>query len=69
MAFDKNRYNNEYKKMNYTRTKIMFPKGKKALLKQRADELGISVNQLIIRALETQYHLGLVEEEPINQPR
>lgn len=62
MAFDKNMYNNEYKKMNYTRTKIMFPKGKKALLKQRADELGISVNQLIIRALEKTYLLDLSKD-------
>lgn len=54
---------------NYTTIGIELPKGGKTILKQKANDVGISVNQLIIRALETQYHLGLVEEEPINQPR
>lgn len=69
MAFDRAEYDKKYKKENYTETDLLLPKGNKILLKQRADELGISVNQLIIRALETQYHLGLVKEEPVNQPR
>lgn len=62
MAFDKIRYDNEYIKDNYDGISIRVKKGKNKLLKQRADELGISVNQLIIRALEKTYLLDLSKD-------
>lgn len=62
MAFDKIKYDNEYIKDNYDGISIRVKKGKNKLLKQRADELGISVNQLIIRALEKTYLLDLSKD-------
>lgn len=62
MAFDQNKYIEKYMKENYADISILLPKGKKPLLKQRADELGISVNQLIIRALEKTYLLDLSKD-------
>lgn len=59
MAFDANKYKNRYEKDNYDRILILVPKGKKADIKERAEELGISVSELIVRALEKMYLLDL----------
>ncbi len=59
MAFDANKYKNQYEKDNYDRILILVPKGKKADIKERAEELGISVSELIVRALEKMYLLDL----------
>lgn len=59
MAFDANKYKNQYEKDNYDRILILVPKGKKADIKERAEKLGISVSELIVRALEKMYLLDL----------
>lgn len=60
MAFDKNKYSNQFKK-NYDNVRILIPKGKKQFLKERADELGISVSKLIVRAIESTYHINMTD--------
>ena len=59
MAFDANKYKNQYEKDNYDRILILVPKGKKADIKERAEELGITVSELIVRAIEKMYLLDL----------
>lgn len=57
MSFDNMAYNNEYKKTNYDRVTILVPKGKKDELKDLAAERRVSVNELIITAIEKYYHI------------
>ena len=59
MAFDENEYKARYQRENYDRVIILIPKGKKADIKERAEDLGISVSELIVRALEKMYLLDL----------
>lgn len=59
MAFDENEYKARYQRENYDRIVILIPKGKKVDIKERAEELGISVSELIVRALEKMYLLDL----------
>lgn len=66
MAFNQNQYVSEYVKANYDQVMVKVPKGKKAILKQLAqdnhitDDKGkISVNRMIIEALEEKYHIDL----------
>ena len=59
MAFDENEYKARYQRENYDRVVILIPKGKKADIKERAEDLGISVSELIVRALEKMYLLDL----------
>lgn len=59
MAFDQNKYNTEYRRDHYDKVKIRMSKNKYAKVKNLSIELGISVSQLIIRALEKTYLLDL----------
>jgi hypothetical protein len=59
MAFDQNKYVADFKRENYDAVTFLIPKGKKAALKQRAQIDGISVSQLVVRALEEFYKLDL----------
>lgn len=59
MSFDQTKYKNDFNKSNYDRIAFNVPKGKKAEMKKVADEKGISINQLIINALEECYKLDL----------
>lgn len=59
MAFDSNKYKSEFAKQNYDRFLVSVPKGKQAVIQAYAKSQGISVNQCIIHALETLYHLDL----------
>lgn len=66
MAFDQTKYIDEYVKENYDRVVFKIPKGKKELLKHKAQELNItddkgklSVSRLIIEAVEQTYNLDL----------
>lgn len=61
MAFDKNRYDADYKRANYDHIQIMVPKGCRDDIKAEASRRGMSVSQLIIRALEAQYGLDLIK--------
>lgn len=62
MAFDQVEYKNQYNRENYDIVRFTVPKGKRKLLKERAQELGISVSELVIRALEKQYLLDLSKD-------
>ena len=51
MAFDKNEYNNEWKRNNKDQLKIWIPKGKKEELKSLASNQGKEMSRLIKDAL------------------
>ena len=66
MAFDANKYANDYVRGNYDRIELRIPKGKRAILKELAtqhhitDYKGtISVTRLIIEAVEEKYKINL----------
>lgn len=59
MAFDSTRYKREFAKENYDRLSFTVPKGKREVVKQYANERGMSISQLVVLALETLYHLDL----------
>lgn len=70
MAFDQQQYITEYVRENYDQVMVKIPKGKKQLLKQKAQELNItddkgktSVNRMIIEAIEQVYGLDLSKPE------
>ncbi len=59
MAFDKVKYDAEYAKANYDVIRATIPKGRGADVRKLASSRGISVSQLIVRALEECYKLDL----------
>lgn len=59
MAFDPNAYTNDYKRQHYDRLAALLPKGKGEVVKQLAAARGLTVSQLIVRALEETYQLDL----------
>lgn len=70
MAFDQNKYIDEYVKENYDRIVIKVPKGKKDLLKREAqnrnivDDKGkLSVTRLIVEAIEQVYGVDMSRPE------
>ena len=70
MAFDQTKYISEYVKANYDQVMIKVPKGKKAILKKLAtdhnitDDKGkISVNRMVIEAVEEKYKIDLSKPE------
>lgn len=62
MAFDPIGYKNQFRSENYDAVQFYVPKGKRNEIKKRAKELGISVSELIVRALEKQYLLDLSKD-------
>ncbi len=59
MAFDQNKYIEEYKKQNYDRIRIQVYEDSRKKIKEYAIKNNVSVSQLIIRALEKTYLLDL----------
>lgn len=59
MAFDKNDYDNQYKRENYDVIRALIPKGKAQELKAYAKAHGTSVSALIVDALESRYGFDL----------
>lgn len=60
MAFDQQKYIDEFNKENYDRLSIRIPKGKKAVLTELSKSKGgQSINSLIIEALEAYYDINL----------
>ena len=66
MTFDQSKYITDYVRDNYDQVMVKVPKGKKAVLKQLAtdhnitDDRGkISVNRMIIEAVEEKYKVDL----------
>ena len=59
MAFDKNKYNQDFNKKNYDRLVMDIPKGKKQELKDFAATQDRSVSELIRRALWNTYKIQI----------
>lgn len=59
MAFDPNAYTNDYKRQHYDRLAALVPKGKGEAVKRLAAVNGLTVSQLIVRALEQTYKIDL----------
>lgn len=60
MAFDQQKYIDEFNKENYDRLSIRIPKGKKTVLTELSKSKGgQSINSLIIEALEAYYDINL----------
>jgi len=70
VAFNQNKYINDYVRENYDRIEIRIPKGNKPLLKKLATEHNItddkgkiSVGRLFVEAVEEKYHIDLSKPE------
>ena len=50
--FDPVKYKNEFNTKKYDRIGLIVPKGKKAIIKARADKEGVSVNSFINGAID-----------------
>ena len=59
MSKTETQYKNAYNKSHYDRVKIFFPIDSKEKIKAEAAKRGLSVNELIVRALEEKYNLNL----------
>ncbi len=59
MAFDKNRYDNDFKRQNYDRVLVLLPRGTKQVLKTYAESQGKSMTQVIVEALEDHCKLDM----------
>lgn len=59
MAFDKDRYDNDFKRQNYDVVRALVPKGKGKEIKDFAKLHGKSVSQLIVESLEKNCNLNL----------
>ena len=57
--FYQTKYINEYKKTHYDKIVFHIPKGKKEILKKTANDYEMSMAQLIISAIEKQYHIDI----------
>ena len=57
--FDETKYKADFARENYDRVVFTVPKGKRADIKRCASLKGISITQLIVRALEQSYNLDL----------
>lgn len=55
MPYDKKAYDKQYDKDNYDKILLVLPKGAKAELKSYAQANDLSLNQLILKAIEKQY--------------
>ena len=59
MAFDQNKYINDFHRQNYDVIRALIPKGKKEDIKKLSKTKGVSVSQLIVEALEKQHKIDL----------
>lgn len=51
MAFDRIKYNNDFNRQNYDKVTIQIPKGEKETWKRMAEKMGLSMTELIRRAI------------------
>ena len=63
MAFNKTEYVTSYKRKNLERIPIEVPKGKRKILKETASKYSLSVNQLVLGAVEEKYGIDLTTKE------
>lgn len=50
--YDKIKYNNAFNKEKYDRISLMVKSGKKAVIKSKAEELGMKTNEFINKAID-----------------
>lgn len=63
MAFDKDSYDNDYKRQNYDRVTVLLPKGRAKDLKAYAAAQGKSMGAVIIEAVENYCKLNLSKRD------
>lgn len=70
MAFDQNKYNDDYTRENYDRLSLKIPKGKKEILRELAKEHNIvddkgkvSITRLLMESVEQVYGVDLTRSE------
>lgn len=59
MAFDQTQYVNDYNREHYDTIKALVPKGKKDVVKAIAAARGLTVSQVVVKALEETYNIDL----------
>lgn len=59
MAFDKNKYVNDYHKANYHYVRVVIPKDKLSDVKDVAERKGKSISSLFVEAFEKVYGVYL----------
>ena len=59
MAFDSNKYKQQYSKEKYASVKVNIPKAKKKIIDELAATTGKSINRLFIEAVERVYQVDL----------
>lgn len=59
MAFDYQKYNNEYKRNNYDEMRVLVPKGRSAELKAMAKKEKVSLSHFVVTAIERYYNVDL----------
>lgn len=59
LAFNQFQYTNDYNREHYDTIRALVPKGKKDVVKAIAAERGLTVSQVIVRALEQTYKVDL----------
>ncbi|MEG2098082.1 MAG: hypothetical protein RRY65_07940 [Pseudoflavonifractor sp.] len=64
MAFDKVKYDNEFKKQSYDTIRALVPKGKAAVIKEYAKSKNKSTSQLIVESVEAHTGLDLSKSNP-----
>ena len=64
--FQKVEYDKEYAKKNYDEIELNSVKGTRQLLKVLAENKGISVNQLVIGAVEKKFRLDIAPNKKQN---
>ncbi len=63
MGFDSTKYKNKFQIQNYDRLNIILRKGAKAEIKVFAESRNLSVNALVIQAIEKTYGLNLTDKK------
>lgn len=61
--FDQSKYIQDYVKQKYDRIPLQVPRGGRDVLKRIADEHGISINKLVISAIEKIYCIKLTKDD------
>lgn len=51
MSFDRIKYNNDFNRQNYDKVTIQIPKGEKAEWKELAEKAGMSMTEMVRRAV------------------
>ena len=68
MAFNAQKYKNEFNKQSYHEVRLRIPKSKKEIVDALAETTGKSINRIFIEAVEKQHNVDLtIVEEKLKQ--